>query len=225
MDRNFQRALKLVLKHEGGFSNHKDDPGGATNKGITLATFRRFVKPGGTIADLKAITDDQVAVVYRRQYWDAVLGAELPDGVDYAVFDFAVNSGPARAAKYLQAVVGVAQDGKIGPATLKATRAMMHATVIHNLCDRRMAFLKALPTWKTFGKGWTSRVADVRSDALKMASGKPADAPKPVPAPSATPKPQPAPASSGGGKGGLIAAIAAAVVAVGGSILAIFFGG
>lgn len=194
MDRNFQRALKLVLAHEGEWSDHPADPGGATMKGVTLANFRRYVEPKATKDDLRKITDAQVATVYRRFYWDAVHGAELPDGVDYAVFDFAVNSGPARAAKYLQAVVGVVEDGRIGPATLKAVRAKMHATIIHELCDKRMAFLQRLKTWPTFKNGWTTRVKDVRSAALQMASSKP----PPVPAPSA-PKPQlSAPAKSAG---------------------------
>jgi len=178
MDRNFQRALSLVLKHEGGWSDHPADPGGATMKGVTLANFRRFVKPGATKDDLRKITDEQVATVYRRFYWDAVAGAELPGGIDYAVFDFAVNSGPDRAAKYLQGIVGAKQDGKIGPATLKAIRDMMRATVINDLCDKRMTFLKGLKTWPTFGKGWTSRVSAVRAEALKMAAQP--DAPPPV---------------------------------------------
>lgn len=170
MDRNFKRALSLVLKHEGGWSNHPKDPGGATMKGVTLANFRRYVKPNATKDDLRKITDEQIATVYRRFYWDAVSGADLPDGIDYAVFDFAVNSGPGRAAKYLQKVVGVAQDGKIGPATIKACRAMLPATVIHGLCDDRMAFLKRLKTWDTFGKGWTRRVSDVRSESLSLSA-------------------------------------------------------
>ncbi len=178
MDRNFERALSLVLKHEGGWSDHPKDPGGATMKGVTLANFRRYIKPNATKEDLRRITDEQVATIYRRYYWDAVAGAELPGGIDYAVFDFAVNSGPARAAKYLQAVVGAKQDGKIGPATLKATRAMVRATVINDLCDRRMDFLRRLSTWGTFGRGWTSRVSGVRAEALKMAAMP--DVPPPV---------------------------------------------
>lgn len=113
MDRNFQRALSLVLKSEGGWSDNPADPGGATMKGVTLANFRRYVMANATKADLRKISDEQIATVYRRFYWDAVAGAELPDGVDYAVFDFAVNSGPGRAAKNLQAAcgVGVVQGG------------------------------------------------------------------------------------------------------------------
>ncbi|MRX33231.1 glycoside hydrolase family 108 protein [Aminobacter sp. MDW-2] len=187
MDRNFARALSLVLKHEGGWSDHPADPGGATMKGVTLANFRRYVKPGATKDDLRRITDAQLATVYRRFYWDAVHGAELPDGIDYAVFDFAVNSGTGRAAKYLQGVVGVVQDGRIGPATLAATSAMMRATVINDLCDKRMKFLRVLKTWPTFGKGWTARVSRVRAAALKMSEPKPAS--PPVTAPPVTSEP------------------------------------
>lgn len=184
MDRNFAKSLALVLKSEGGWSDNPADPGGATMKGVTLATFRAYIKPGGTKAELRAITDAQLSACYRRQYWDAVLGAELPDGVDYAVFDFAVNSGPSRAAKYLQAVVGVAQDGRIGPATVKAAKAKPAGVVIDALCDDRMAFLKRLPTWGTFGRGWSDRVKSVRTQALLMAAQ---PAPIVIPQPSIIP--------------------------------------
>ncbi|UVK47677.1 hypothetical protein BPNPMPFG_001886 [Mesorhizobium sp. AR07] len=127
--------------------------------------------------------------LFRRFYWDAVLGAELPDGVDHAMFDFAVNSGPGRAAKYLQAVVGVSQDGRVGPATIAATKAKPAGVVVDVLCDNRLAFLKRLPTWATFGKGWQSRVASVRSAALMMTAQPQAAPPAPV-------QPIPAPQSS-----------------------------
>ncbi|TIV64144.1 MAG: hypothetical protein E5V86_16405, partial [Mesorhizobium sp.] len=159
MDRNFARSLSLVLKSEGGWSDNPADPGGATMKGVTLANFRRYVKADATKADLRRISDAQLAVVYRRFYWDALAGALLPDGIDYAVFDFAVNSGPGRAAKYLQAVLGVVQDGRIGPATLAAAGAKPAGVVIDALCDARLAFLEKLPTWPSFGRGWSARVA------------------------------------------------------------------
>ncbi|MDX8482666.1 glycosyl hydrolase 108 family protein [Mesorhizobium sp. VK24D] len=170
MDRNFQRALALVLESEGGWSDKKADPGGATMKGVTLANFRRYVKADASKADLARITDDQLATVYRRFYWDAFAGSELPDGIDYVVFDFAVNSGPGRAARYLQAALGVAEDGRIGPATLAAARAKPAGVVIDTLCDARLAFLQRLPTWPTFGKGWSARVASVRAKALLLSA-------------------------------------------------------
>lgn len=161
-----EECIPRILKHEGGYVDHPRDPGGATNKGITLATFRRYIKPGGSKADLRALTTEQAVIVYKRQYWDRVIGDLLPVGVDYAVADFAVNSGPFRAARYLQAVVGATQDGRIGPKTLAAVRGLDPAAVVSELCDRRMAFLRGLRTWGTFGRGWTRRVDDVRAMAL-----------------------------------------------------------
>lgn len=182
MNRNFERALKLVLVHEGGWADHPQDPGGATMKGVTLATFRQFVKPGATKADLRKITDAQLAQVYRKHYWDAVKADQLSDGLDYAVFDYAVNSGPSRAAKHLQFVLGVTQDGVIGPATLKAANSQPTADIIKSLCAKRMTFLRALKTWVTFGKGWERRVTGVRAEALAMATNVPTTAPEPPPA-------------------------------------------
>jgi len=177
MDRNFKRALPLVLKHEGGFVDHPKDPGGATNKGVTIKTFRAYVKPNGTVADLKKITDEQVATVYYRHYWAAVNAHSLPSGVDYAVFDFAVNSGPKRAAQFLQAIVGENQDGRIGPKTIEAVGKLRAELIVNKLCDKRLAFLQRLKTWPTFKKGWTARVADVRHRAIDMI-GDPADVKK-----------------------------------------------
>lgn len=175
-DRNFARALPLVLKHEGGFVDHPKDPGGATNKGVTIKTFRAYVKPGGTVADLKAITNEQVATVYYRQYWSAVNAQALPSGLDYAVFDFAVNSGPARAAEFLQRVLKVPIDRRVGPKTAQAANDSDVSATIIALCNARLAWLKRLKTWPTFGKGWERRVNDVRKHALAMV-GKPAMAP------------------------------------------------
>lgn len=181
MDRNFGTVMPLVLKHEGGFANHPKDPGGATMKGVTLATFQKY-KPGASVADLKAISDDMLNRIYRDGYWSKVRGDQLPSGLDYAVFDFAVNSGPSRAARYLQGLLGVEQDGIIGPKTLNALAGRDVKDLVNALCDARLAFLKGLKTWGTFGKGWASRVAGVRKKALAM-TGEPAEPSKPVPAP------------------------------------------
>lgn len=170
MKQNAERAIRRILKHEGGFVHHAQDPGGATNKGITIATYRRHINPNGTIADLKALTTEQAVKVYRYQYWNAVRGDDLPAGLDYAVADFAVNSGPSRAIKYLQNVLGVKADGVMGPVTLAAAKKARPIITINLLCDDRLAFLKRLRTWNTFGKGWSSRVARVRRDAVSDAS-------------------------------------------------------
>lgn len=171
MHTNFEMVLPEVLKHEGGFVDHPRDPGGATNKGITIATFRAFVDPDGSVADLRALTTAQAGIVYKAQYWDKVKGDDLPSGLDYAVFDFAVNSGPSRAAKYLQRIVGVAQDGAIGAHTLAAVSRLDVEDLIQSLCDERLAFMKRIrggSLWQTFGRGWQRRVDEVLAKALGM---------------------------------------------------------
>lgn len=169
MKANFDKSLALVLVHEGGYVNHPKDPGGATNRGVTQAVYDAYRKTRGKAGQsVKFISDDEVNAIYKFQYWDRVQGDLLPAGLDYAVFDFAVNSGVGRASKYLQAVLGVAQDGQIGARTLAAITNPSNA--INALCDRRMSFLRNLRTFLTFGKGWTRRVTDVRKHALEMAS-------------------------------------------------------
>lgn len=178
MKANYAKALPLVLRHEGGFVNHKDDPGGATNKGVTIGTLKRLgidVDGDGDsdIVDLRNLRQSDVERVYKLFYWDAVKADQLPSGVDYAVFDFGVNSGPARAAKHLQKVVGAAQDGDIGPKTLALVAKMDPQDVVTALQDSRLRFLRGLKTWGTFGKGWSRRVAEVRAVALAMAENGP----------------------------------------------------
>lgn len=178
MKDNYAKALPLFLKHEGGFVNHPKDPGGATNKGVTIGTLKRLgidVDGDGDsdITDLRNLRNEDVARVYKLFYWDAVKGDLLPSGLDYAVADFGINSGPARAAKHLQKVVGVAQDGDIGPKTLAAIAGRDPQDIINALCDSRLRFLKALKTWGTFGKGWGRRVAEVRAVGLAWAENGP----------------------------------------------------
>lgn len=179
MKSNFRRVLAETLAHEGGWSDHPRDPGGATMKGVTLKTFRSYY-PGATKEDLRNITDAQLERIYREGYWDAVRGDELPAGLDLVAFDAAVNSGVSRGAKWLQQALGVTADGKIGPATLAAARAAEPISVIDAALDRRMAFLRGLGTWDVFGKGWTRRVEAVRGAAKAMVA--PA---APIPAPAA----------------------------------------
>lgn len=176
---NFAACLAETLRHEGGWSDHPKDPGGATMKGVTLATYRRW-RPGATKDDLRRITDAEIAAIYRKGYWDAVRGDDLPAGLDLVAFDAAVNSGPKRGAIWLQAGLGVPQDGRIGPATLQAAELAGASMAIDRACDARLSWLRHLRTWGTFGKGWTRRVNDVRAAAKRMASDRPV--PKPTPA-------------------------------------------
>lgn len=194
MESNFARSLKAVLVHEGGWADHPKDPGGATMKGVTIGTYRRY-KPGATKEDLRNITDAELQRIYRDGYWDKVRGDDLPSGVDFCVMDFAVNSGPARAAIYLQEIVGVAPDGKIGPLTLQAVAKWDSVALIEALCAKRMGFLKRLSTWPTFGKGWSARVTGVLRLAKDMAITMPQRPPVPethIPA-STPPSPQQTP--------------------------------
>lgn len=167
---NFERALVLVLKHEGGFVHHRKDPGGATNKGVTQRVYNAWRTSQGSIhRSVKLITESEIRAIYRRQYWDAVRADELAPGVDYAMFDYAVNSGPSRAIKDLQKVLKVSQDGHFGIVTFTAVRGTNDtAALIDRLCDTRMRFLTRLRHWETFRRGWTRRVAGVRSAAIDM---------------------------------------------------------
>ncbi len=155
----FETCIPRILRHEGGFVDHPRDPGGATNKGITIATYRRYINPKGTAADLKKLTQAQAVKVYKAEYWDKVSADKLPVGVDYVVADFGVNAGPGRAVKHLQRAVGVTEDGVIGPATLAAVKRVSPATIVQRITDSRMQFLRKLDTWPTFGKGVTDLLA------------------------------------------------------------------
>jgi lysozyme family protein len=171
MKRNFKKALMHVLVHEGGWADHPRDPGGATMKGVTLATYQRHFGEDKNKDDLRNITDEELEQIYRSGYWRKCRCDELPTGVDYALFDAAVNSGPGRGAKWLQAAVGAKQDGGIGPKTLSRVKEHDPLEVIGVMCDRRLTFLRSLSTWSTFGKGWERRVEGVRDTAITMAGG------------------------------------------------------
>ena len=206
--RNFERAFALTLRHEGGYVDHPRDPGGATNLGVTIGTLSAHLGRRATKAEVRALTPAAVRPIYRAGYWNVVRGDELPPGVDYAVYDFAVNSGPKRAVIALQRVLEVADDGRLGPVTLARLAKANPLTVCSRLCAERLSFLRRLSTWPTFGKGWTRRVAGVEAEALRMAraaAARPAlpDVGNDPPALPAAPQP----AASGGFFGRLIAAL------------------
>jgi lysozyme family protein len=175
---NFGEALRRLLAHEGGYTNHSADPGGPTNFGITLADYRRHVKPGATAADIRAMKVGEAQAIYRAQYWDALRCDELPGGLDYALFDYGVNSGTARAARVLQRMLGTPASGILGDADIAAAARHAADELIARICEERLAFLRSLRTWPVFGKGWTRRVGEVRAAALAMAQaqGAPAQA-------------------------------------------------
>ena len=175
---NFEASLALVLRHEGGFSDHPADPGGATNLGITRATLARVRGRPVTVDEVRALTPQDAAAIYRRFYWDPIKGNDLPSGLDHAAFDCAVNAGVARAAKLLQRVLRVPGDGVIGPGTLAALAAADAGETIRRFSRERLSFLQRLPTWRTFGRGWKSRVAEVEREALAMATRAPGPGPE-----------------------------------------------
>lgn len=168
MKSNFESALQAVLHHEGGFVNHPDDPGGMTNLGVTKKVWEEWVGHPVDEKTMRALTPETVGPMYKAKYWDKIKGDDLPEGVDYVVFDAAVNSGPGRAAKWLQGCVGVEPDGGIGPKTLAAVAAADPATLVEDYAKRRLSFLSDLSAWGTFGKGWSRRVAEVQVAAENM---------------------------------------------------------
>jgi lysozyme family protein len=170
MQSNFENCLKLMLAHEGGYVNHPQDPGGMTNLGVTKRVWEEWVGHEVDEKQMRALTPETVAPLYKRKYWDAVRADELVDGVDYCVFDVAVNSGPGRAIKFLQSCIGTTPDGGFGPATLAAVKEAEKdpARLVELYCAKRLEFLQSLKTFETFGKGWSRRVQEVKDKALKM---------------------------------------------------------
>ncbi|HWD14670.1 glycoside hydrolase family 108 protein [Pseudochrobactrum sp. sp1633] len=164
----FLNVLPYVFEEEGGYVNHPADPGGHTNMGITQATLSTWMGTKASAADIRNLSQKTAADIYKKNYWDKIAGDALPAGLDYAVFDFAINSGPARAAKALQKIAGTAQDGIIGDQTLSAIHLRDTANVINSLCDMRQAWLQTLTVYKTFGKGWAARVKRVRNRSLSL---------------------------------------------------------
>jgi lysozyme family protein len=191
---SYDEALARLLVHEGGYSNHPSDPGGPTNWGITLRDARAYWKQDATATDVRNLPRAVAKNIFRTKYWAALSCDELPAGVDYAVFDYGVNSGIGRAAKVLQRLLGLHSasktkgrrrpssrtdavdalvvDGIVGPRTLAAAACADAGRLIDAICDERLAFLQGLRTWSVFGNGWGRRVREVRAAALAMAACK-----------------------------------------------------
>ena len=170
MKGNFQRCLDLVLFHEGGYSDRKSDPGGITNMGVTKKAWEEYVGHDVTKEEMRSLTVAEITPFYQKRYWDACKCDDLHAGVDYAVFDLAVNAGPGRAAKFLQEAVGATPDGSIGPRTLSAAADFGANLIISKICDRRESYYRSLPHFPTFGRGWLKRNEEVQKKALEMAA-------------------------------------------------------
>jgi len=169
MKHNWEEALAHILKYEGGYVNHPSDPGGMTNLGVTKRVWEEWTGKPATEADMRALTPAMVAPLYKKKYWDAVRGDDLPSGVDLCVFDAAVNAGVGRASKFLQQAAGVTADGQIGPKTISAVTAKPADEIIEAFCALREAHYKSLSTFDTFGKGWMRRLASVKGESTDMA--------------------------------------------------------
>lgn len=169
MKENWDECFAMVIKSEGGFVNNSKDPGGMTNLGVTRSAWEAFINRKVTEDEMRALTPEVVKPFYKALYWDRIKGDRLPDGVDYAAFDLAVNSGPHRAAQYLQEIAGVTVDGMIGPKSLEAIQSCDAKETADAICDMRLDFLKRLSGFDTFGKGWTDRVGRVKAKAISMA--------------------------------------------------------
>lgn len=167
---NYESSLKRVLVHEGGYSDDAADPGGATMWGITHIDYDAFRRLRGLPPqDVRHMTISERDAIYRKKYWTGARCDGLPAGVDYCVFDGAVNSGVSQSVKWLQRALEITADGHIGDQTLLAAKEADPAQLVRSICDQRQRFLQSLRTFKTFGKGWTRRVSDVRTAGLAMA--------------------------------------------------------
>lgn len=173
MKENFEQSLKMLLHHEGGYVNHPEDPGGETNLGVTRAVYEQWVGRQVMDGEMKTLTEADVAPIYKTNYWDKIKGDDpmMPSGLDFAAFDWAVNSGVGRPAKVIQKYIGAKQDGAIGPKTLALVAENDPSNMIQYLYEQRQKFYERLKTFETFGKGWTRRNQETLKAAMEMANG------------------------------------------------------
>ena len=190
------RSLALVFGHEGGFSDDRHDRGnwttGRIGSGVLKGTKFGIAAMSYPTLDIENLTLAQAAAIYRKDYAAAIRFDELPAGIDHAVLDFAINSGPSRAVIGLQRAVGVADDGEMGPLTVEAVKKSSPTKVIRTLCAERLAFLRQLSTWPRYKNGWTTRVKRVEQESLAMAATAPGSVPPPpniVPSPATSTQP------------------------------------
>jgi len=168
MNANFEKCLDMLLDDEGGFVDNPKDPGGMTNLGVTKAAWESFVGRASSEKEMRNLTRKSVIPFYEKKYWDAFKCDSLPSGIDYLIFDFAVNTGVGRAVKMLQNVLGLTEDGSIGPITLQNVDISDKIDLISRYSSAKIKHYEDLPTFPEFGKGWLSRVELVKSRACSM---------------------------------------------------------
>lgn len=166
----WQPCMDWVFKMEGGFVNNPTDPGGATNRGITIGELEQFRGHPVTVDDVRNLTVDEASKIYYHDYWHANRCDEMPPGLNLAFYDACVMSSAVRMRKLLQQSLGVTPDGIIGNDTMSAIRRRVDVeNIIVDFCHSRLQYLKSLPTWPTFGGGWTRRVNDTMDEAIRLA--------------------------------------------------------
>jgi lysozyme family protein len=178
---NFDTCLAREMVYEGGYSNNPKDPGGPTMKGVTQRVYNTFrAKNGQPVAAVSKINDNEVQQIYKSMYWDKIDGDTLADGVDFCIFDAAVNSGVGGATSWAQGALGIEVDGNFGQKTMDALTQADPEDFIRKFCSHRLGSLQRLRTWSDFGKGWSARISNVQKISLSMAEGGMVTDPVPV---------------------------------------------
>lgn len=167
--KRFTECLAIVLNHEGGFINHKLDPGGMTNLGVTKRVWEEWIGHPATEKDMRELTPAIVAPMYEMRYWRPSYCEKLPRGLDLLVFSMAVNAGSGRSVKLLQDAIGVVADGVIGPKTMAKINEANVEVLIDKFSEARTAYYKGLKLFPVFGRGWLNRTDKERLEALQMA--------------------------------------------------------
>jgi len=182
MKTSYDACLTRLLKDEGGYSNHPSDPGGPTNFGITIEDYRMYCNPSATADDVRHMDIADAKNIYRTKYWGKMRCDDLPPGVDYAIFDYGVNSGVGRAGKVLRRLIGLPDNTSvINDDVIRAVKKREPLQLADAINDERINFLQHLKTWNVFGRGWGRRVAGVRAYCHFLATGHAVTGPEPEP--------------------------------------------
>ena len=171
MRENFNKCLEMVLEHEGGYVNNKNDRGGMTNLGVTRRVYEDWVDRPVSEQEMRDLTPEDVAPIYRKNYADRIHFDSLPSGLDWACLDWAINSGASRPAKAIQRAVGATADGVIGPKTLQLVAEKDPEFIIDYVYTVRQSFYESLDDYKHFGRGWSRRNKETLHQAMEMATG------------------------------------------------------
>ena len=167
MDSNFALSLEYVLKNEGGYVNDPRDPGGETMMGVTKAAWSTWLKRHIEDGEMAKLTVADITPFYKALYWDKCCN-QLTTGIDYMAFDASVNMGVGQSIRLLQKSLGCVPDGVIGPNTMKLINESKVNDMIDKYSTQKEMFYKSLALYNTFGKGWLSRVAQVKQNAKGM---------------------------------------------------------